>query len=195
MGASNRIIDFTVYRASPEDEPDDAPLQATGVAGQIQDLAFGGIEYLHNESDVGNAIYRYWSRRLQLPDTTMELLQCSEHPESLGPALIHLICQRAWELSDNVAVSQRIELIGRFMNPAVQTLNLSTMSPRTLTFTPITLIMGGDATFQNTAPDSAMLYANARTQELRTRLNGTGTSFDWYSAVRDAMGIADAFGG
>ena len=186
---STRVHDFTLYRAPGEGEPDDARLLETGIRGQIQDLVLGGIEYLHNESEVGNAVYRYWSRRFQLPDVTFILHQASEHPESLGPADIHLDTQRAHTLPDGSIRSQRVALFGRFMNPANQTLNISTDSVRNLTFIPHKVIMGGDANLQNIAIDSAMLYASTLEQELRTRLNGTGESIDWFAAIRAAQGL------
>lgn len=205
MGVSFRVSDFALRRVPLDTDPDGGgPLAGLEAIGQIQPINFNGIEHVVNESAVGNAVFRYWSQRTNLPDLTFTLVQASQHPESLGPVTMELLMSATWK--EHVVAAPETEhgiacgFTGFFMNPGSRVFDLGTDSPRILTFVPHKLAIGGrsgSATFYDDLSEpegsaGAMVYIDTSQQIYKTRLNGTGPAVDHHLATRTAMGLVVA---
>lgn len=201
MSMPDRVINFSLGRVSTAETPTDItgePLADEAIYGQISNVAGGQVVYGFNESQGGDATYRYPNGQFSLADLTFTILVASERPESLGDAELVLDLYVDW-YEGSAVKTQLTRYRGTLMNSGERTLDRTTDSPRTMTFVPYQHIDGGGADLQDVslaeagATSGAALYADSKAQVLRYRVGGTGPVVDRPGARRKAH--IDATGG
>jgi len=182
-----RIADQSIVRISTGGAAATGSL--TAIYGKAQSIAGGHIMYPANDGFGPAGRDRYWQRTFEIENLTFELLDASEQPESLGPAELFMNVYTSYYTSAGALVTPIRQYRGFFTDLSNPTWDRTTDNPRPLEMVVTRVIHGGNADRRGLTKATAALYADSRTGELSTRLDGTGPVVDHYSAILTAHGL------
>ena len=187
--SNQRTVKFSLGRIGSDAADVETGTLSDAVFGSITNIAGGETTYGYNDGYGPSGRDRYWNGTFQIEDLTFDLVNASQNPRSLGPAVLVLELYDSYYEDDGTLITAKIRYQGRFMNPGSRTFDRTTDSPMSLTFYPFELIEGGDANRSNMAKDQAAVYSNTRTGDHSTREGGTAARIDWVKDFRVAHGV------